>query len=140
MSLIKKIKYKISKRYFKFKRKLNPPHIPSQKEENVIFIVTSLIKDETSVMMIAPISDKKYIKNETRGMFVVIDDVNITLSSNVGMYYYNIQVDTSVSKKICRNFNNVLESRRNKMEKETVAGITNNLDFIAKHMDYFIEK
>jgi precorrin-2 methylase len=51
------------------------------------------------------------------------------------MYYYNLKVDNSVHTTILRNFDNVLETRRQRMEIETVAGITSNLDFIAKHMN-----
>lgn len=135
MELYRKIKFKFIKRKIKLQRKLNPPHIPTEKEEKVIFIIRTLIRDETSIMLIAPISGKKYIKNEKRGIFVILDDVNVTISSNVNMYYYNIQINEEIYRIISRNYNNVLESRRNKMEIETVFGVEKNLDFIAKHIN-----
>lgn len=137
MDFIRKLKYKLAKNKIKFKRKLNPPHILNEKEEKVIYIVKTLIRDESSIMLMAPISGKKYIRNEKRGMFIIIDDVNITLSSNVNMYYYNIRVHEDVYKILSRNYDNVLESRRNRMETETIFGVTSNLDFIAKHMNEF---
>lgn len=137
MDFFKRLRFKLAKRKIKLQRKLNPPHIPTEKEEKVIYIIRTLIRDETSSMFMAPISGKKYIKNEKRGMFVIIDDVNITLSSNISMFYYNIIVHTDVYKILSRNYNNVLESRRNKMEIETTNGITSNLDFIASHINDF---
>ena len=137
MSLGKLIKYKIAKATVKWRRKIHPPVIPSYKEERILYIVKTLIKDEKSTMLIAPISGKKYIKSDSRGIFVIIDDVNITISSNVKMYYYNIKVHEQISKILTRNFNNVLEIRRNSMEKETIAGVTTNLDYIAQHINDF---
>lgn len=140
MGFLNRIKLRIARKKIQFKRKLNPPYIPTEKESKVIYIVKSLIRDESSIMLIAPISGKKYIKNETRGMFVIIDDVNITLSSSKSMFYYNIIIHENVFKKISRNYDNVLESRRNKMEKETISGVTSSLDFIASHInDYKIK-
>ncbi len=135
MSIIYSLKYKFLKRKIRFQRRIHPLYIPTEKEDKIIYIVKTLIRDEASVMMIAPISGKKYIKNEKRGMFVIMNDVNIIISSNVNMFYYNILVNENVYKILSRNFNNILESRRNKMEIETIDGITSNLDFIAKHMN-----
>jgi hypothetical protein len=135
MSFTSLIKYKLAKKKWQFKNKLKKPYIPNETELNVIYIVSSLIKDEKSTMLIAPISGKKYIQNKSRNMFIILNDLEITISNNVAMYYYNLKVDLSVSNKLSRHFNNVLESRRAKMETETVAGVTSNLDFIAKHIN-----
>jgi hypothetical protein len=139
MSIIHSLKYKFLKRKIRFQKKLHPPYVPTEKEQKVIFIVKALIKSESSIMMIAPISGKKYIKDEQRGMFVIMNDTNIIISSNVNRFYYNILVNENVYKTLSRNFDNILENRRNKMEIETIAGITSNLDFIAKHMNDSIE-
>lgn len=135
MSFISLLKYKLSKKKWQFKNKLKKPYVPSETELKVIYIVSSLIKDEKSIMLMAPISGKKYIQNKSRNMFIILNDVEITISNNVAMYYYNLEVDLSVSKKISRHFNNVLESRRITMEHDTVSGVSSNLDYIAKNMN-----
>lgn len=140
MYLLKKIKFKLAKSKIKLTRRLHPPHVPNQNEEKVIVIIKTLIKDHTSVMLVAPISGKKYIKSEKRGMFVIINDTDIILSNNIKRYYYSLTVNESVAIALSRNFDNVLESRRHKMEIDTIAGITSNLDFISKHMNDEIEK
>ncbi len=135
MSFISLLKYKLAKKKWQFKNKLKKPYIPSETELKVIYIVSSLIKDEKSIMLMAPISGKKYIQNKSRNMFIILNDVEITISNNVAMYYYNLEVDLSVSKKLSRHFNNVLESRRLTMEHDTVSGVSSNLDYIAKNMN-----
>lgn len=135
MSFISLLKYKLSKKKWQFKNKLKKPYVPSETELKVIYIVSSLIKDEKSIMLMAPISGKKYIQNKSRNMFIILNDVEITISNNVAMYYYNLEVDLSVSKKLSRHFNNVLESRRITMEHDTVSGVSSNLDYIAKNMN-----
>lgn len=134
------IKFKLRRQRLKFKQKITKVYIPNNKEEKAIHIVKTLIKDETSVMLIAPISNKKYIKNENRKMFVIMEDVNLTLASSKYMYYYDLTVNLKVASMLSKKFNNVLESRRNIMEKEMIEGVTSNLDFISKHMDDDIEK
>lgn len=135
MSFISLIKYKLAKKKLQFKNKLKKPYIPNETELKVIYIVSSLIKDEKSTMLMAPISGKKYIQNKNRNMFIILNDVEITISNNVAMYYYNLKVDLSVSKKLSRYFNNVLESRRTTMEHDTISGVSSNLDYIAKKMN-----
>jgi len=135
MSFISLLKYKLSKKKWQFKNKLKKPYVPSETELKIIYIVSSLIKDEKSIMLMAPISGKKYIQNKSRNMFIILNDVEITISNNVAMYYYNLEVDLSVSKKLSRHFNNVLESRRITMEHDTVSGVSSNLDYIAKNMN-----
>lgn len=135
MSFISLLKYKLAKKKWQFKNKLKKPYVPNETELKVIYIVSSLIKDEKSIMLMAPISGKKYIQNKSRNMFIILNDVEITISNNVAMYYYNLEVDLSVSKKLSRHFNNVLESRRLTMEHDTVSGVSSNLDYIAKNMN-----
>jgi len=43
-------------------------------------------------MMVAPISKKRYIRNERRKMFVIMEDVHLTLTSSKSMYYYDLVV------------------------------------------------
>jgi len=135
MSWWSKRKYKIAKWRVGIRHKMSKEYVPSDKESKVIHIVRTLIQDETSVMMVAPISKKRYIRNERRKMFVIMEDVYMTLASSKSMYYYNLKVNERVSKMLEKVYDNVLENRRNIMEKEMVAGVTNNLDFIANHMD-----
>jgi hypothetical protein len=135
-----KIKFKLAKRRVRLRNRMTKPFIPNEKEQKAINIVKTLIKDETSVMLVAPLSKKRYIKNERRQMFVIMEDVNLTLASSKYMYYYDLTVNDRVASILSKNFDNVLESRRNVMEKEMIQGVTSNLDFISKHMNDDIEE
>jgi len=135
MGFWSELKFKWAKKHLQFKQRISKVYIPNSKEEKAINIIKTLIKDEASVMLVAPISKKKYIKNDKRKMFVIMEDVNITLASNKYMYYYDLQVHVKVASMLSKKFDNVLENRRNIMEKEMIEGVTSNLDFISKHMD-----
>lgn len=137
MSFWGTLKIKIAKRRLGFKNRISKPYVPNEREQEAMLIIKTLIKDENSVMMVAPISRKRYIRNETRKMFVIMEDVNITLTSSKSMYYYDLVVCPTVSAILNKNFDNVLEIRRIRMEKDMIQGITSNLSFIAKHMEDF---
>jgi hypothetical protein len=134
MSFWGKIKVKLARKKLKFRRRISKPYIPNEREQEAIHIIKTLIKDETSVMMVAPISKKRYIRNERRKMFVIMEDVHLTLTSSKSMYYYDLVVCQTVSDILNKNFDNVLEIRRARMEKDMIQGVTSNLSFIAKHM------
>jgi len=130
-----KIRFKIGKLRLKLKQKLSVKYIPNEREEKVIEIVKALIKDKSSVMFFAPLSRKRYIKNDIREVFFIMEDVHLTLASSKHSYYYDINVNATVAEMLKKNFDNVLEKRKNVMEKEMITGVKSNLDFIAKHMN-----
>jgi hypothetical protein len=135
MGLIKLLKYKLAKRQARLRRKLHTPYVPTEKEERTIRIVSSLMRDENSTMMIAPNSGKLYIKHDGKSMFVIIDDKYITLLNNTNNTYHDIIVHNEIADKLKRNFNNILETRRHDMEIEMVDGVINNLENIAKNLE-----
>ena len=135
MRLFKAWKYKLAKRRFKLKKGLYPEYVPNEKEQRVISIVKSLIRDDTSIMMVAPNSGKLYIRNEKKSMFIILDDIYVTLLNNKSMSYHDVIVNVRVSEKLKLNFKNVLESRRNTMEHDIVNDVVKNLDYISKHID-----
>jgi len=134
MSFWGTIKFKLARKKLKFRRRISKPYVPNEREQEAIHIIKTLIKDEASVMMVAPISKKRYIRNEHRKMFVIMEDVHLTLTSSKSMYYYDLVVCQTVSDILNKNFDNVLEIRRARMEKDMIQGVTSNLSFIAKHM------
>lgn len=135
MGLINLLRYKFSKRRVVVRQKLYPDYVPTDKEQKVISIIKSLIKDENSKMMVAPNSGKLYIKNTSKGIFIVIDDVYITLLNNKTMSYHDIIVKSPVSDKLKQYFKNVLESKISLMESEMLNSVVNNLDYISKHIN-----
>lgn len=135
MGLISLVRYKLAKRRARLRQKLHPNYVPTEKEEMTIRIITSLIQDKESIMMVAPNSGKLYIKHLEKSMFIIIDDKYITLLNSKSNSYHDILIHYQVADKLKRHFKNVLESRQNTMEMEMLDGVINNLDYIAKNLN-----
>jgi hypothetical protein len=135
MGLIRLMRYKLAKRQARLRQKLHPNYVPTEKEEMTIKIITALIQDKDSVMMVAPNSGKLYIKHLEKAMFIIIDDKYITLLNSKTNSYHDILVHYQVADKLKRHFKNVLESRQNTMENDMLDGVIHSLDYIAKNLN-----
>ena len=92
-------------------------------------ICLSLIEMENSRLTYAPISNKRFIKNDSKGIFVVIDHRVINLINHV--YGYNIMIeDDELYKSIIEKFDGVLEAKRLELEAEMKANIKHSLQTI----------
>lgn len=134
MRFLSLIRYKIAKRRVRLRQQIHPEYVPTEKEEKTIKIIQTLIRDEESVLMVAPITGKLYIKNDKLSMVIVMDDIYIKLLNNKSNSYHDIIVHYEVALKLQRNFKNVLETRMNIMEGEMIEGAINNLDYISKNI------
>jgi hypothetical protein len=134
MGLIRMMRYKLARRQARLRQKLHPPYVPTEKEEVTIKIITSLIRDVDSTLMVAPNSGKLYVKHVEKEMFIIIDDKFITLLNSKTNSYHDILVHYQVADKLKRYFKNILESRQAKMERDMLDGVINNLDHIAKNL------
>ena len=92
-----------------------------------------LISLESSVLLISPISGKRYIKSEDNQIFIVIQRDNIDIVNHT--YSYSIKVNgTNLYEKIARIFDAEVESRREKMETEIRKNVTHSLKAIYKNL------
>ena len=91
-------------------------------------ICRSLIKHPDSKFSIAPLSDKKYIVNETLDIFVVMVDRKIEITNHV--YHYIINMEEREMTKLKNMFDNKLESIRVKYENEIKSQIDSSLSKI----------
>jgi hypothetical protein len=92
-----------------------------------------LISLESSVLLISPISGKRYIKSEDSQIFIVIQKDTIDIVNHT--YSYSIKVNgTNLYEKIARIFDAEVESRREKMETEIRKNVTHSLKAIYKNL------
>lgn len=91
-------------------------------------ICRTLMKHPDSKFSIAPLSDKKYIINETLDIFIVILDTKIEITNHI--YHYIISLDDREIGKLKRMFDNRLETIRAKYEHEIKSQINNSLNKI----------
>lgn len=125
--LLKKIKLK----FVKWERGHNIFRPESEKtghEKMCTAICRTTMKHPDSKFSIAPLSEKKYIINETLDIFVVILENKIEITNHV--YHYIISLEDREISKLKRMFDNRLESIRAKYEDEIKSQINNSLSRI----------
>ena len=71
-----------TKRWFR-NNPLNQKRELTKNETICLSICRKLINHPESVFLIAPVSLKRYIKNEPLGLFVVLDDTQVSITNHV---------------------------------------------------------
>lgn len=92
------------------------------------FICRKLIHDKKSELLIAPISNKMYIKNQGLGIFITKEGNEVTITNHT--YSYFIKLDPKQSEKLNGFFLKEMEVRAKEMEKELEGQIKHSLDKI----------
>jgi hypothetical protein len=115
--------------YLRLKEKFDPTPPPKEEELYSIDICKKLIQYSSSKLTIAPLSNKRYIKNDDNDMFIVIQDRTISLINHV--YSYNVYIESDkLYVDILNHFDNELENRRIELENEIRSNIKHSLKSI----------
>lgn len=126
MNTLSKLLFKI---YLYLKERFDPTQPATVEETFCTDICLSLIEMENSRLTYAPISNKRFIKNDSKGIFVVIDHRMINLINHV--YGYNIIVeDDDLYNSIIEKFDDTLENKRLELEAEMKQNIKHSLQTI----------
>jgi hypothetical protein len=91
-------------------------------------ICRRLISHPDSQFLIAPLSHKRYIKNDPLGMFIVLSDSRINITNHV--YNYDVNLTQVVSDKLNDMFDKKVESLRQEFETEIKGQIKHSLTTI----------
>ena len=120
--------------YLNLKERFDPtPPIPEE-ERITVEICKKLINDPESELTYAPISAKRFIKNESKSMFVVIEHHTINLINHV--YSYSVYLSkNSDYNEIVGGFDKILENKRQSLEDEITSNIQHSLQTILKKLD-----
>lgn len=115
--------------YLRLKERFDPTPSPKDEELYSIDICKKLIQYNSSKLTIAPLSNKRYIKNDDNDMFIVIQDRTISLINHV--YSYNVFIENDkLYNEILTHFDNELEKRRVELEDEIKSNIKHSLKSI----------
>ena len=126
MNTLSKLLFKI---YLYLKERFDPTQPATVEETFCTDICLSLIEMENSRLTYAPISNKRFIKNDTKDIFVVIDHRVINLINHV--YGYNIMIeDDHLFNSIIEKFDDTLENKRLELEAEMKQNIKHSLQNI----------
>lgn len=115
--------------YLRLKEKFDPTPPPKEEEIFCVEICKKLIPKSTSKLTIAPLSNKKYIKNDEQDMFIVIHERTISLINHV--YSYNVYIENDkLFNEVINFFDKELEDRRMILEDEIRSNIKHSLKSI----------
>lgn len=102
----------------------------TQIESSIVFI--KLISDPKTDLLISPISNKYYLRNEDRKLLVVLDNMNISIINHI--FGYDISIPAHLQERLKSIFNDEVENRRQKMEEEYRYNVRNNLQQVIKSL------
>jgi hypothetical protein len=99
-------------------------------ESVCLSICRKLITHPKSELIIAPISDKRYIKNKPLGLFVVLNEKQISITNHV--YHYDVMLSQREWDKIINTYNLKMEKTVNNYEDQIHGQIEHSLHTILK--------
>ena len=136
------------KKYYKFRIFLRnqfqrPNYILEQKkyESLCVSVVTALISEENSILIYTPKSFKYYLKNQTLGIYMVLDNGSLSVTNH--KYSYEIHLTPKNERKVIRKFDIELEKKGEKYDEEMIIQIKDSLtdiyNKISKNEQEFIK-
>jgi hypothetical protein len=124
------------KQWFKIFVRLNRTIRPvveiDENEKIAASICRKLINDQNSKFLIAPLSQKRYIRNESLQMFVILQEDRINITNHV--YNYDLTVSYQLTQRLNRMFDNKVEEARLKFEKEIHSQVRHSLKKILEKL------
>ena len=91
-------------------------------------ICRKLISHPDSTFLIAPLSQKRYIKNDSLGVFIVLSNNRINITNHV--YNYDVNLSQTISDKLNNIFDKKVERLRLEFETEIKSQIKHSLTTI----------
>ncbi len=100
----------------------------SDTEKLCMSITRSLITNLESKFLLAPLSGKRYIKNENLEIFVILDRGSISITNHV--YHYDVTLSNRNWQRITGMYDNKVEGIRQEYEDEIMQNIEHSLSAI----------
>ena len=102
-------------------------------EKTCFKICLKLISNRDSEFMIAPMSGKRYIRNEELNMFITLDYGRVEITNHV--FNYNVKLLNRDWERLVYIYDTETEKRRNDMEKEVNSNIKNSLEHVLQRLN-----
>lgn len=88
-------------------------------------IFRKLVTHPDSIFLIAPLSQKRYIKNKKLGIFILLSDLRLNVTNHT--YNYDIDINEDLSRRLQNMFDEKVESIRLKLEIEIQSQVQHSL-------------
>ena len=118
------VKWALSTRYKMF----NHTEQMDTTTKTSLSICRRLINHDNSKFLIAPLSGKRYIKNEEVDLFIIIYDNHLSITNHV--YHYDVVLNQREIDKINNMYDNKTERIRQQFENEIMGQINSSLQSI----------
>jgi len=101
-------------------------------ENECVSICRKLISKDETVLLMSPLSGKRYIKYDDGQIFIIIQQMEMTLVNH--SYSYTIDIQGKAFSRISKLFDNEIERRRQLMEDEIQSNVKHSLKTIYKNL------
>ena len=130
MKSVKRLSRQTNYRIVKFLRHLtsNDRPILEDTEKKCTSVCRKLINHPKSKFLIAPLSMKRYIKNDELELFVVLQDRRISITNHV--YHYDVVISNRNWERVTTMYDNKTEKIRQEFENEMSSQIKHSLSTI----------
>ena len=105
----------------------------SSYELECMIICKKMIRRPDSVLLLTPLTNKRYIKNDTLSIFITIDGGIVNVINH--KYSYIVPMSDRTMKEVTDMFNSTVENQRKKMEEEITSNIKHSLRDISDSLD-----
>jgi len=125
------------KTFIHIKKLVDPNHIPKRdpQQTSIYLICKKIIENEKTTLHIAPLSGKRYLRQEKGNLFIIIGKETIEIINHV--YSYIIPMNSIILRKITKSFDNRMEVIRNNMENEIKNNIQNSLTRLLRDLNKY---
>lgn len=104
------------------------PEKKSEYERDAINISKKLIKKSDTVLLLTPISGKRYITNESQQISIILSSSSVQIINHT--YSYTVFLSDKEWQKLLDVFNEEVEARRKVLEAEITSNIKHSLQNI----------
>lgn len=111
-------------------RYLNTEQEKSVYERDCIAICKKFIYLPDSIMLLTPITGKRYIRSEKNEIFIILESHRVKIINHV--YFYDILLNDRSWNQIVNLFDVEVEKRREEFEKQITANIKSSLQKIIR--------
>lgn len=128
----------IQKSYIRFYRKFYLLQIGDSEGElandsECVQICRKLIQADDSVLLMAPLSEKRYLKNERMGIYVIIQGSIVQVINHI--YSYTVVLSEKSKIKLTKYYDDTIEKRRQEFEMEIISNVKHSLKTILSEIN-----
>jgi hypothetical protein len=118
----------IQKQALKLFRYLNTEQERSIYERDCIAVCKKFIYEPDSIMLLTPITGKRYIRSENNQIFIILESHRVKIINHV--YAYDVHMNDRSWNQLIKLFDNEVEKRREDFEKQITKNIKTSLQKI----------